>query len=391
MLFLMSFATTPEGFGSTESSGAKTADNIHHQPDEIQFEEEMVYSEPAEVMFGAIVTSAVDGSGRVFMGDNDQKMVHVFNPDGSYLDSFGSGGNGPGEFQMMNKIAVDENHVHVFDLIMGRINLFELSSLNFVRAITLSENGGRIRRGAEENPGLGRPFDFHLLPDGNYLVSYRSLMNINRPRTAIVSPGGEILEEDRFEFRASEDEFTENSSGNRRVFATFPFSRTTGLTVSANGLLFSNWSESLEFDLYDASGNQLRTFSYPYQNVEMNRQELLNMYENMQPQGIVMGGQGGSGGGGFPPIVERLKDMELPETWPAVDEIYADTQNRLWVSSFTERADERKWHLFDDSGDLIGTFTWPASRRVVHAAGQTVYVLDRPMDDLDKVIRYRFE
>jgi hypothetical protein len=70
--------------------------------------------------------------------------------------------------------------------------------------------------------------------------------------------------------------------------------------------------------------------------------------------------------------------------------MYADSQNRLWVSAYTAKAGERQWFLFDDSGSLLGTFTWPAGRQVVYAEGNTVYVLDRPADDLDTVIRYRF-
>ena len=102
-------------------------------------------------------------------------------------------------------------------------------------------------------------------------------------------------------------------------------------------------------------------------------------------------GGGGPGAGGFPPIRQLLQSMELPETWPAVSTMYADRQNRLWVSTFTENSGERRWFLFDEPGNLIGTFIWPANRTVVHADHDRVHVLVRKDDEPAEVIRFRFD
>lgn len=49
---------------------------------------------------------------------------------------------------------------------------------------------------------------------------------------------------------------------------------------------------------------------------------------------------------------------------------------------------ERNWFLFDDSGSLLGTFTWPAGKSVVYADRDKVYVLSRDPEELDFVTRY---
>lgn len=378
--------------GFSDSSGELLKSNSNSGiQGEIRFYEEVVYEESGEIMFGNITTSAVDQAGRVLLGDNDQKMVHVMDGSGGYIQSFGSHGNGPGEFLMITKITAGKNYIHVFDLIQAKINLFDAERFRFIRTISLSDNGGVIQRGAEAGSGLGRPFDFHLLSDGNYLVLYRNFSNPSGIRAAKVSSTGEILEKDRFEFNRGDEAVAQATSGNTRVFANFPFSRSIGITVSPTGKLFSNWSGDFSFDLFDESGTHIRSFSHPHQAAQLNRSEVLKMFEDTGGGGtrVVVGNAGSGGGGAMPPVSQMLQNIELPETWPAVSSFYADKQNRLWVSSFTENISERDWYLFDDTGALAGTFTWPAGKTIVHADNSSVYVLVRDPEELDKVVRYR--
>ena len=392
-LFLVSpfllLAFSADGFSGSPNDLMKNI-SISDNQNEIRFQEEVVYSETGEIMFGSITTSAVDQAGRVLLGDNDQKMVHVMDGSGDYIQSFGSQGNGPGEFQMINKIAAGKDYIHVFDVIQAKINLFDAERFRFIRTISLADNGMVMQRGIGAGAGFGRPFDFHLLSDGNYLVMYRNFANPSGNRTAIVSPTGEILEKDRLEFNKGDEEVAQATSGNTRIIANFPFSRSIGITVSPTGKIFSNWSGDFSFDLFDESGTHIRSFSHPHQAAQLNRNEVLKMFEDSGGgTRVVVGSGGGGGGGAMPPMSQILQNMELPETWPAVSSIFTDTQNRLWVSSYTENISIRNWFLFDDTGVLTGTFTWPAGKTVVHADENKVYVLVRDPEELDKAIQYR--
>ena len=49
---------------------------------------------------------------------------HRFAPDGTHLGQFGSKGEGPGEFRMLQDLVVDGEQVYSADLMLGRMNVF---------------------------------------------------------------------------------------------------------------------------------------------------------------------------------------------------------------------------------------------------------------------------
>jgi hypothetical protein len=357
---------------------------------DIRFQQEIVYAETGDVLFGNILTAAVDPQGRIYLGDNDQSQVHVLNADGSYITSIGGRGSGPGEFQMISKVMADKNHVHIFDLIQAHVHVYDTERFRFVRTIALTENGG-----FQQRSGRGRPFDMHLLPDGTYLVSYRNFMDSSSRQVVVISSTGEILDDNRYEFSEVRDEnVIQQSSGNTVVVANLPFSRTSRVVVSSNGLLYSNWSGELSFEMFDASGRRTGQFSHPFTNAPLNRDEVMKMLEDRGGTRVTFGSGGGGGGGapgGTPQISRMMQNMEMPDTWPAVSSLYADSDDRLWVATFTENTAERKWYLFESSGELLGTFTWPAGKTVVHAGNGSVWVLHRDPEELDHVVRYRVQ
>ena len=56
---------------------------------------------PEEFMFDGVVTVVRDADGNFIVADNGAGEVRVFDPGGNHLRSFGSRGEGPGEFQAL--------------------------------------------------------------------------------------------------------------------------------------------------------------------------------------------------------------------------------------------------------------------------------------------------
>lgn len=91
-------------------------------------------------MFGKIEDVAVNGSGDIFVLDFQQKKVILFSSDGSYIQSIGGPGAGPGEFEFPEAIGIDSSdRVIVMDAKL-RVSIFALldTTVSLESTITLA-------------------------------------------------------------------------------------------------------------------------------------------------------------------------------------------------------------------------------------------------------------
>lgn len=69
---------------------------------------------------------AVDASGRVFVGDEQEQRIKVFR-DGKLLASVGGSGAGPGRFGRIESMAIDGNLLYVADSLNARVQVLMVS------------------------------------------------------------------------------------------------------------------------------------------------------------------------------------------------------------------------------------------------------------------------
>ena len=68
---------------------------------------------------------AVDDQGFIIVGDSGNNRIQVFNPDGSFLKSFGTWGAGEGEFKGLEGVAITSTgNILVCDRENHRIQMF---------------------------------------------------------------------------------------------------------------------------------------------------------------------------------------------------------------------------------------------------------------------------
>lgn len=356
----------------------------------IKFSELVTFEEQGDLLIGRITAAAVGPDKKVYLGDNDQKQVHVFDDSGRYLKSFGREGNGPGEFSMINRIAVQGTTIHVFDMLQQRISRFNTEDLRFRNSISLADPSTSQQTNGSMVMARSRASEIHVLPNGDYLVPTRDFSDPDAIKTSLYGADGSLKNENLVTFRGGQDMV---SRGNTRIIANLPFMRMTRISVSPTGLIHTNWSETVEIHHYDLNGKKTSSFTHATRNKRLNRSEVIEMMQNVQTTGtrVTFGGGGGVQSSGPPPIEQMLQNFELPDTWPAVTGIFADALDRTWVSSFSDDLNNRTWYLFEKNGRLLGIFEWPMSKTVVHADREYAWVLDRRQDDLDRVIKMKIE
>ncbi|MES3629197.1 MAG: 6-bladed beta-propeller [Longimonas sp.] len=90
-------------------------------------------------MFGDIRAVALTSEGYLFVGDKDTGSIHVFNKDGDYHASFGSEGQGPGEFRSITSFALsaEEDSLYVLDSQLRRMSVYTTDTFEHQRDVQL--------------------------------------------------------------------------------------------------------------------------------------------------------------------------------------------------------------------------------------------------------------
>lgn len=251
----------------------KSLENVTvHAPDvepsrEITLEKEVTYKDTEEVTRGRIGGNiVVDSRGRVYIPDFQAKVVHVYNADGSYLDSIGREGQGPGEFQMIWTIRIAYNKLYVLDYIHQKISVFDLKTQRHLHDFSLSLNRDGVQAPAwledtHRNNLLYKPINFYVRPDSTYLIFFGdedigSADNVNG-RTyeiSIYDPmDKEYLKHDFLSFKWTGNTLVDEHNEGMTVLPNVLYKRSSRFTYSGKELIHG-WTEEMLFKTYDEEG-----------------------------------------------------------------------------------------------------------------------------------------
>lgn len=360
----------PEQYADLENltifpPGAESASSISLEPD-------AEYGDTGEVILGRMAGTAVDEAGRVFIADGDKNIIHVYDADGTYLQHVGSQGAGPGEFENIAMPQTGLEYLYALDWSQRRLNAFRLDDLSFSHTIDLMREDHDI----EELNGV-YPSQYELLPDGQFLVSY------NEPFRA-----GDDLEGERFTLYYKLDE--EGKAVNGRIHRTRmgeyltdqigqgfmvmgnPFGRSPLISLLNTGGFVSGWTEDFLIKFHKSDGTYERAVYHPFVKATLDRDAVINEYEEDRQRRMV-------------------RNAEAPASWPALNSMITDDENRLWISTIVEDGDVYEWWVLNEEGEKLDTFTWPRSQSIQQIKNGYLYARQEDEMGLVQIVKYRIE
>lgn len=367
----MDTSKLPEHIRTLENLAAYPADAGESAP-EIQLEEEQTFGPiypPSGIpppAFGNGPFTAVDEDGRVYLADRYRKVIHVYNPGGSLESKIGRDGEGPGEFGTISSIFITDNRLVAYDGNLVRTQVFSLETGEVQEIFKIDSKGWN----KFEEVRLGRPLKLFPLTDSTYLSEViLEERNDRRFHGYYMLDGngevisGKILEQMRYmnhQFQV----------GNGMVGGiTLPFTNKGIVDVSPNGTIYHANTREFLVKTYNPDGTYRNAIYYPYADRPLTREAALALFDSA--------------------LHDRLRDAEIPETWPVLESLLADGENRLWVSTIKEDPGLLRWHVLDASGKLLGTFEWPKDEEIVEVKNGKLYVEARDDETRDRfVIRY---
>jgi hypothetical protein len=370
----------------------KNIENLSVYPDNptpsnsIELIREVSFGETDEVFFGRWIDNIdVDNNGRVFIADMFENSIYIYESDGTYLQSIGRGGQGPGEFQMIWDMKIHDEKIHVLDYQYFKISVFGLNTFDHVQDHDISlhsnqDNQPTWIKWTREEGLFYRPTNMFVRADNTYLLLFSdegvaSADNVD-DRTyeaSIYDPlTGGFAEHDLFTFDWSGQVLVHEEGDADLILFRVPYKRNSLFDFSNNQFVHG-WSEDMLFRVYDENGEYQKAFYYPYSNNRLHIDDVLRHYEGADEN-----------------LINAIRSDDHPETWPAFHSLIMDDENRIWLSTITDDQENYEWWVLDDAGELIAKFTWPRNRDLKKVKNGYLYTLERNIEtELQEVVRYK--
>lgn len=346
---------------------------------QITFQEEQAFGNDESQLnglVGSVRDVTVDNSGRVYIADPQETNIKVYELNGQFLTTLGRGGQGPGEMESLASIQIKGNDLYVLDRSQQRIVVFSLDSLEYDETINIADN----REQYDEVAGAYLR-SIHVKNDGSFLTNFsisRMPENIadwekfnGQNIYYFLGSKGDIVSQKLFETE-SQYEVLMNFGGRRTGMPVEYFGKPM-TSLSNNDNIVSAWSQDFLVKVYSPEGEYERAFYYPIKTVPLEPELAFNIGNNEL-------------------IQSATRSIDFPDSWPVMNDLLTDDENRMWVSTIVPNYDIYEWWILDESGELITQFEWPRDEPIELVKNGYIYTR-KTVDEtgLQQIVRYGFE
>jgi hypothetical protein len=314
---------------------------------------------------------AVDRRGNVFVAD--RSAVRLFGPDGRLLRSIGRQGSGPGEFDWVATIGLlPGDSLYAFDMGSERLTVFAPGTYRAAYSTRIGQNQ------------LFPAYDARLVQGGRFAVAmfvaaYGSFddRETKGPRKTVVR----LLNADGSLRRDSVLAVPERENlilHNPEAISINPFGRRTHFAFASGDRIVSAWSDSLKFDVHTIEGRHVRTVRPSYapsrRPITSHDRDSVSaaMANDMVPA----------------PVLQRALLRYPAKTWPLVQDVIVDDQDRIWAGITGGAGEPHHWMAFDMEGARVAQVDLPVNAQLRLVRGSTAYVVETDENDVPQVVVY---
>ncbi|MFC1530126.1 hypothetical protein ACFL6R_05350 [Gemmatimonadota bacterium] len=299
---------------------------------------------PADVFFVGFEQSwstSVDEEGNIYFADYGADHIKVFNPDGSFQETMGQKGAGPGEFLRPYFTAVSNGRLIVWDMGNTRFCILTLDGeLLLTRPLDRGEEGW--------------PYRLDTLPDGRILMHSRT-RHPDNPREMDMEELRLYSPEMDYRKTIYEHEVTTGTwvaEEERSILR--PFMPRLCWAQLPDGHIALGFGDSYRIEIHDVDDGMISSFEHSRPRARVTEQD-----RSQWLAGITWS-QGGVVMEGAPPFLVR--HTEFPRFMPALDLIIADSEGNLLVHTFRAGVQEvrfryRYYDAFSAAGTFLGEVT----------------------------------
>ena len=320
-----------------------------------------------ETQFGRIGAVALDRNGDVYVLDQMARITRRFSADGTYLNSIGQRGAGPGEFTVVSGISIQNDALHILDVVQWRVTEFRT-------------DGTLI--GTEEVPPLvddGWPLSVAPTEDGGWLYLEQNIRTtedegvdvddrIIRGRALLLhrSRGGEW--EQVGDFPGMQAGLTRNHELTEAPFPAGP----RWATAPDSSYWYAD-SHTYDVVRITFDGDTLARVRAPIEGAAVSDDDW-NAFVAGHEQDPAT------------PIARMRASLPRPERHPAIAQLLTARNGDLWIE--LESRDEegrRSWHVYDRDGAPRFRTGLDANVMLRAIYGDTLLTVARDSLDVERV------
>ncbi len=308
--------------------------------------------------------------GRLVVANSGTSELRFFTEEGEYLIKVGGRGEGPGEFGGLTWIhAFGAESMIAYDRRLLRVSVFDTAG-RFVRSTSFAPvEGGTVPR----------------------LVGMFSDRSFLAQDLTMIGPGpgdatGEVIRRTVSLYRYGVDGLPTDTlgtyldyetigleAGGRMVVSVLVFGRSSHFATHGQQF-YVGTNDTYQIEVYSTEGSLTSIVRRAHENLPVTREDVAAIRSERVPE---------SGDPNRRRLLEEaFEAMPVPETMPAFSTIHVDDVGNLWVEEYNRPGDEVPcWTVFDLTGVMLGTMTFPDGLRLLTAGDD--YVIGVWQDEID--------
>jgi hypothetical protein len=360
-------------------------------------------------LLSGVRSLAFDDRDNLYVLDQGNHRILVFDASGRFVRQFGKQGGGPGEFQFpMGMVRLADGSIAVLDAGRRGYSVFDAAGV-YERLVALPAD-----------VGSPRPDEFFASPAGGVLLRAMppGFGASGIPEGKLKSPilrvpieeGSAVTRLHEFEMDPPRVVDPGRAAGGqvmRMVMFTRPtFGKEPSWGPIAGGGIAVSESGDYRIDTFDASGRPGPVLRRPIAARKVTKRDQEDARERRRKElkgpgagtRVVVGGSGGGralwvgpGGGGGElsdaAIEAQVERMEFAEEIPAILRIVTDATGRIWVERSPARVgEEPSIDLLTGDGRYMGTLEGWKTPGAVSASGLAAWVEPDPDTGIERVV-----
>jgi hypothetical protein len=332
-------ATSPERSGNGVSfAGAP----------EVTLEEVARLTEP---VFGRISAVYTMPNGSIIVGDQTSNSFTVLDETGRLQYTFGREGQGPGEFSYLPSLVVAHDTLYTIQFWPDRLGAW-------VPGQTAPARSADLQMPFQTSGAL-------TVHDGRFiLIRYPSYGRVERsePQSVVIGHWDQRTgaARDSVLILPAPDSAVVRTERSVSMWSP-PFGRQLLFASDSRGRLIHVWTGAPEVHIHDAELQFERSIVLAHPSLPFLREDLDGFFAEY-PE--------------MDPAMRRALTDIAPDTWPPVQHLMVDAEDRIWLALRTEADAPLHWVILSPGGDVIGQATVPRNIRLYAAHAGTVWGVD---------------